>query len=463
MRYQNQPMGVLRFGLLGFKIHIQPGFWVIALLLVGSKHRSFAENISLVAIVFASILVHELGHAIAARRAGLDPIIQIHMFGGITRWIPLGPITRGRAIGIAMAGPAAGMLLAALSVVALLLLPHSAAARTMPQLHQALVTLGRVNGFWSVVNLLPIMPFDGGQILTQLLGPKRRVMAARVSLVVGCITATLLFRLGLPVAAVVFGVTAVMQFVIAMRAMHGNAAVDEVRLELLLTQARRALEQGETDSAEKTAETVIELSSVLERRRQAAEVFAWAALAQGQYQKARRVLDLLTCGPLDPLLQAAILEADGDAERAIACLRQARVVGDDRPQLAASLVRLLLAADRYGEAALTTIQILDHITEEEARRVMTACREGGRPVPAAELGMAMFSQSGDVNDIAWAIVSYSASGNRDAVGKALAVAIERHITAKQLLDSPAFETIAADGELRQQVDGMTGTVQPASV
>ena len=447
-------MGVLRFGLFGFTVQIQPGFWLFALLLVGLWKQNMAESLMFLGIVLVSILTHELGHALAARRAGLTPVIVIHAFGGITRWIPIGPLTRGRGIAIAMAGPAAGMLLAAAAAVALKLLSHATAHPGTPTLRVALTTLGQVNGFWSVLNLLPIMPFDGGQILAQLLGPKRRVLTARLSLLLGCVAAGVLFRLGLQVAGLVFGLLTIIQFAVAMRAMTKTAAVDEARLDLLLRQARQALEQGDTELAEKTAEAIIELSTVTTQRHEAAEIFAWAALGQGQYRKVQHVFEILTAAPLDPLLQAAILEADGDAERAIACLRQARIGGDNRPQLAASLVRLLLAADRYGEAALTTIQILDDVTAEEARQVMSTCREGGRPIPAAELGMALFSHTRDADDLAWALVNFSASGNRDAVTQSIAVAVEQQLTAQQLLASPAFATLSADIELRQLVLNM---------
>lgn len=452
-------MGVLRFGLFGFQIHIQPGFWLFSLLLVGLWRHNLADSLLFMAIVFVSILVHELGHAFAARRAGLTPVIVIHAFGGITRWIPLDPLTRGRAIAIAMAGPAAGILVAALSAGALIWLPRLAPQLGTPRLGLFLTTLGQLNGLWSVLNLLPMLPFDGGQILAQLLGPKRRMMAARISLVVGLIAAGLMFRMKLPTAAVVFALAAVAQYVMTNRAARKIAAIDEARVELLLKQARQALDRGDTETAEKAAEAIIGLSPVPLQRREAAEIFTWAALGQGQHHKIRRVLDILTAAPLDPLLQAAILEADGDAERAIACLRQARVAGDERPQLAASLVRLLLSADRYGEAALTTIQILDHISEDEARQVMSACREGGRPVPAAELGMALFSRTRNANDLAWALVNYSTSGNCEAVTQTLEVAVDQRITPKQLLDSPAFESLAEEDKLRQLVLGVAGATQ----
>jgi Zn-dependent protease len=441
MRYQNASMGVMRFGLFGFPVHIQPGFWVVMLLLGGTTKRHLAESLALIAIVFASILTHELGHAFAARRSGLKAAIVIHALGGLTSWRPQGPITRRRAIAIAGAGPAASLLLALLAFMALLVVPRSA----------SLSVLAQVNGFWSLVNLLPIMPFDGGQILVHILGPRRRLTATRVSLAFGCTAALVLLRVGMQLAAVVCVVAAVMQFVVTLRALRANPLADPAGLDALLALGRRALDDGDAEAAEKAAAAVIECSSAIEQRQQAAEILAWSALARGQHHKARQALEFLSVACLDPLLRAAILEADGDAERAIACLRQARVGGDKRPQVAASLIRLLLSADRYGEAALTTIQILDHVDEQEARRVMSACRAGGRPIPAAELGMALFSRSRHVDDLAWALVSYAASGDREAVDRILESAAEAKLDALALLSSPAFDGVDASSELRQRL------------
>ncbi|HEY5954911.1 MAG TPA: hypothetical protein VIV60_00110 [Polyangiaceae bacterium] len=455
-------MGVLRFGLFGFPIHIQPGFWVVALLLVGSNQRSLPQNLVLVGIVFGSILAHELGHAIMARRAGLAPMIVIHAFGGLTNWVPLGPIARGRAIAIAMAGPGAGLLLAGAAVALLYLLRTSMPNLGSARLHDAVLTLAQVNAFWSVINLAPVVPFDGGQVLALLLGPKRRVMVARLSLLSGLAMALLMVRIHLQVAAMVFAFASIMQFVLAMRRDRGAAALDDARVEWLLNHAQRALDEADLDTAEKAALAVIELSNVEERRRKAAEIFAWVCLGRGQPLNNGSAVELLENGPIEPLLQAGLLEVDGDIERAIACLRQARLMGDLRPQVAASLVRLLLSVDRFGEAALTTIQILEHITEQEARRVLMACFDGSRPVPAAELAMALYQRTDDAEDLAWALVTYSVSGNREALDKVLELAAERAVDGRVLLGSSAFASVAADSELRSTVANLGVSTETAN-
>ena len=71
----------LRFSVLGIPVRVHPTFWFIGLLL-----GSATPQLSLVAIwigcLFLSILVHELGHALAARSFGWPPDIVLHGFGG---------------------------------------------------------------------------------------------------------------------------------------------------------------------------------------------------------------------------------------------------------------------------------------------------------------------------------------------------------------------------------------------
>jgi Zn-dependent protease len=446
-------MGAIRFGLLGFQIQIQPSFWWVALvlLLVGAQDRNPVDSILLVAIVFVSIVTHEMGHALAAKRAGLSPVVVIHAFGGFTRWPSSGPVERGKVVAIALAGPIAGLIVAAGSVLALVGLSRLVPVAVAHKVRPWIVTLAQVNGFWSFANLLPIVPFDGGQVMSLLLGPRRRVVAARISLAVGCATAFVLFRFRLQIAALVFASASIAQFITVMRVLRAGTAVDVARFELVLTQAQRALEAGDAESAETAARYILESAAGVDQRRHAAEIVAWVAIGRGQLQDARKALEAFATGPWDPLLQAAVLEADGDFDRAIACLRQARVVGDSRPQVAASLVRLLLAADRFGEAALTTIQILDHVTLDEARQVMHACHMGARPVPAAELGMALYAHAGDVDDLAWALVCFSISGSQQALDGALAAAAKSRVNGLELLNSAAFLEVAEGSDLRRLV------------
>ena len=138
-------------------------------------------------IVFGSILVHELGHALVATRIfHLGPAaILIHGFGGLTRFRP--PRKSWHAFVTALAGPSAGLLLGLVAIVVALVVPVS------DRLEGLLHVVATINIFWSLFNLLPMLPLDGGNMLLHALqmalAPGRADTVARVvSIVVAVAT-----------------------------------------------------------------------------------------------------------------------------------------------------------------------------------------------------------------------------------------------------------------------------------
>ena len=103
------------------------------------------------------MLVHELGHATMSRLFGWPSEIVLGFFGG---YATTSRTSTGRNLLVLVAGPGAGFLLAGLSLVALFLLP-----RPIPDGHRMAQTLGflfLINIAWSILNLVPVLPLDGG-------------------------------------------------------------------------------------------------------------------------------------------------------------------------------------------------------------------------------------------------------------------------------------------------------------
>jgi stage IV sporulation protein FB len=168
----------LRFSVLGIPVRVHPMFWLIGLLLGSST-----PELSLVAIwvgcLFVSILVHELGHALAARSYGWHPDIVLHGFGGFARYSPGYGYTRKRAIWIAFAGPLAGFGLFAIVYGGHLWLREGLASQQPWAVNLmrsnagggirfAIFQLEYINLFWGLVNLMPVFPLDGGKICFEL-------------------------------------------------------------------------------------------------------------------------------------------------------------------------------------------------------------------------------------------------------------------------------------------------------
>ena len=155
-------MNPLRFTLAGFPIQIHWLFFLVVALL----GRTYDLRILIVwiGVGFVSVLLHEMGHAFVGRRYGMHPEILLYAMGGLTSWRTARRLTRGQSILVSVAGPCAGLLLGT-AVWGITLIE-------MPELNPlgriALDDLLRVNIFWSVLNLLPILPLDGGNVMRSL-------------------------------------------------------------------------------------------------------------------------------------------------------------------------------------------------------------------------------------------------------------------------------------------------------
>lgn len=166
----------LRFALFGISVRVHPLFWLIAVLLGSSRD---AQGIIVwVGVVFVSILIHELGHALMARRFGCDTWIVLYGLGGLAMHQP-SPADWKKRIAIYAAGPLAGFILVGFLVVFLtatgsdvrfaaggpLGIGWSLRLQSQNPLIIGMVwDLFFVNIIWGLVNLLPIYPLDGGRI-----------------------------------------------------------------------------------------------------------------------------------------------------------------------------------------------------------------------------------------------------------------------------------------------------------
>jgi stage IV sporulation protein FB len=171
----------LNFRLFGFQVRVHPFFWLGAALLgAGTLNAGLHFLVIWIIIVFVSILVHELGHAVAFRRYGTDSYIVLWMFGGLA--VPYSGVTgRWRRILIALAGPIAGFILCGLVYGTHQLTGWGSPANGLPvaYLYAALVF---VNLYWGIFNLLPVFPLDGGQVSRELCEARWRGRGLQVAL-----------------------------------------------------------------------------------------------------------------------------------------------------------------------------------------------------------------------------------------------------------------------------------------
>lgn len=194
---------MIRFKLFGIPVEVQPFFWVTTCLLGGGITAHTREAILSVVIfmiaALISILVHELGHALTGLRYGGGfARITLTAFGGLAYHdgAMLSPNHRFRMVA---AGPGAGIALFALtagllclafppvdvmSLVSYLLFGfnHGFTSGALPGFITANPVIfdfiGQmlwINFWWSLINLLPVLPLDGGKIAELFVHPRRRV------------------------------------------------------------------------------------------------------------------------------------------------------------------------------------------------------------------------------------------------------------------------------------------------
>jgi Zn-dependent protease len=190
----------LHFQLFGIPVRVHPHFWLISLLLgMGGGQAEPISVLIWVGAVFVSILVHEMGHALVARRQGSYPAVTLYAFGGLASYQAVRH-RAGQRIQVLAAGPAAGFVFALLTMLMLRLSGHAAGlvplgetpdlaggdARSFYQLslvafdvyftpldssrlNQLVADLLVINILWGMINLLPLYPLDGGQIAREVL------------------------------------------------------------------------------------------------------------------------------------------------------------------------------------------------------------------------------------------------------------------------------------------------------
>lgn len=176
----------LRFRLFGIPIRVHPLFWLGAALL-GMNSRNAKELLSWIAAVFLGVLIHELGHAAIMRLYGYLPNITLYTFGGMAsygRGVVRRPPSWLGQIAISAAGPGTGFLAAALITLVCglsgwrveidrlfgwILLPYVSFHGVPVFLLMLINQFLEVCVFWGVLNLMPILPLDGGHIASQVL------------------------------------------------------------------------------------------------------------------------------------------------------------------------------------------------------------------------------------------------------------------------------------------------------
>ncbi len=172
----------MSFRLFGFPVSIEGSFLLtVAFLGYLSFESQLDRIVAFVVIAVIAVLVHELGHAVVAQRQGSahTPTITLAGMAGLTRYRPVRPPSRAESILVSAAGPIAGILLGIVVVV----IARSGLITSTPFVDD-LYRIGIFTTFvWSALNLLPVLPLDGGHIMADLLPGSVAVRRRRAAII----------------------------------------------------------------------------------------------------------------------------------------------------------------------------------------------------------------------------------------------------------------------------------------
>ncbi|MDB2614161.1 M50 family metallopeptidase [Chlamydiales bacterium] len=165
-------------------IHIHPFFWLLCLA-IGWLNALSLEGVAIWGVVvFISVLFHEMGHALFSLLFGQEVAITLFALGGVTERRSRRELPVWKEFIIVLFGPLFGFILAFSAYALLQKVPDK-----WVLLSYGLSITYMVNLFWTVLNLFPIQPMDGGKLLSLVLqhffGLRGLKFAFLISIIVG--------------------------------------------------------------------------------------------------------------------------------------------------------------------------------------------------------------------------------------------------------------------------------------
>lgn len=333
----------------GIPVKIDPSFLFICALLAYGRLSQPAFLIEWLIVIFVSILIHELGHALMVRSFGLSPQILLYSMGGLTSWRDEKGVSHAKHIVISLAGPFAGFLFGGIVFLSDKAAPDLFAGDFGQQTY---IDLLFVNWGWGIFNLLPILPLDGGNVaysIEQWVTKKPGGIIARAI--------SLLVAGGVALWALSIGWLWVVFLMVLFAWNNGSALFQLIqynrdeRMLPTLEQAREAVKNNDGQMAVRLAKEALSSARSAIMESEAQQVLLQGLILENDIESAKKGVDRLQAVHG----QAALLEALAGFERdqlprAIPVIEHA-YKSSLSPDLNFALANALIIAGRFREAA----------------------------------------------------------------------------------------------------------------
>ncbi|BDS06378.1 hypothetical protein NT6N_14180 [Oceaniferula spumae] len=222
---------MFRFTIFGVAVEVEPWFWLVMAYIGGGFYAlksnspdAYMGVLLFMMAGFISVLAHELGHALTGwKRGGGSVWIRLWAFGGLA-YHQGGRLDRRNRCAMILAGPGAGLVLAAISIASLYvifpapeaftrmlyyltytMIPHEYMLNIFPDdrpVYGFLNAMVWVNVWWSILNLIPVYPLDGGQFMDQFVKSRKRMH--KISIITCIVVVVIMMALQMTMGLIFF-------------------------------------------------------------------------------------------------------------------------------------------------------------------------------------------------------------------------------------------------------------------
>jgi Zn-dependent protease len=445
--------------IFGIPVKIDPSFLFICALLAYSRLSQPIFLIEWLIVIFVSILIHELGHALMVRSFGLSPQIMLYSMGGLTSWREEKSISHAKHIAISLAGPFAGFIFGGMVYLSGEAMPDLFADRFGSVTYQDLLF---VNLGWGVFNLLPILPLDGGNVaysIEQWVTKKHSGVITRVI--------SLLVAVGIGLWALSIESLWVV-FLMALFAWNNGSALFQLlqydrdgSVRPLLDQAQEAVRNDDGATAVQLAKEALNSARSVEVKEEAQRILLQGLILGGDIEQAKKEADRLQAVYGHAALLRSLTGFEKDQlPRAINLMEYSYATAPS-PDLNFTLANALIIAGRFQDAgSLITRQQHPKYAAAAYKTLQVAAFHSGDYKLSAEAGRQAFERTKEAG-IAYNIACAEArAGRADEALAWIARAVEMgYRDAKAMASDSDLETLRS----RPEFEAICGRLREAVV